>query len=84
MIKKRFFFKINFIKSQKSFFFLTRVKFQYISILYIDLNLKIQLGSNDTQFEKFLKIIIFTYARHFFNIRPHFRGTFLNFVKNVF
>ena len=34
------------------------------------------MGSNDTQFNKYLKIFIFTYTSDFLNINPHLRGIF--------
>ena len=57
---------------------------QYFSILWIDWNSEIQLGFNDTQFNKYFKIFIFPYSIDFLNINPHLRCTFFIFVKNVF
>ena len=45
---------------------------------------EIQFGSNDTQFNKYFKLFIFTYTSDFLNVNPHLRGTFLIFMKNIF
>ena len=68
----------NSTKKVLFFFYLTQSNFHTLRFCQL-----ISIQKFKSQFYKFFKLFIFTYTSHFYNIRPHLRGTFLNFVKNV-